>query len=71
MSESTLEHQIEHTRRLDNPESSAMVMLTVTPQWAEVLRQLQTMRNENAAAAVVHFRPLKVGRVIAFKDARK
>lgn len=71
MSTQTLENQIEHTRRLDNPEPQGLVLLSLTPQWAEVVRQLQTMNNGKAAAAVVQFHPLKVGCVIAFEDARR
>ncbi len=71
MMEQPLEYQIERTRRLGEIDPPALVTLTVTPQWAEVLNQLQKMRNENASAAVVQFRPLKVGCVIAFEDTRR
>lgn len=71
MSESPLEYQIERTRRLGEPELPALVTLQVTPQWAEVLRQLQTNKNSGAAAAIVQFKPLKVGCVIAFEDVRR
>jgi len=52
---------------------SDMVTLVTTPQWAEVLLQLQTARNSKNAAVVVLFNngvPY-IGNVIAFKACRK